>query len=231
LASKITTLIGVDAFELLRDQIAAVLLLESEGQRALATAAGKDANLWKLRAFTEAANPWYEFPQADDPEKGTHEGQGDTSPLVNVTWNRNDYDRRGSDTVQRQATIGKFHLDCYGYGVSRAAGAGHEPGDMAAALEAARAVRLVRGILMSAHYVDLGMKGTVWERWLESAEAFPRELNERPVQQVAAVRMTFHVKFNELSPQWQGETLELISLQVKRQPDGKVVIAADYPIP
>jgi len=55
----ITTLVeNLDNSELICDQIAAILATESAAQQALATLAGKNPKLWKLRVFAERTNAW-----------------------------------------------------------------------------------------------------------------------------------------------------------------------------
>jgi hypothetical protein len=43
-------------------------------------------------------------------------------------------------------------------------------------------------------------------------------------------RVALEVQFNEFSPQVQGETLELVSVQVKRTDTGELLVRADYEI-
>jgi hypothetical protein len=225
MAAQIAELIDkVDNVELIRDELAAILLVESENQQALAQTANKDPALWKLRIFTERATPWEEFIEAPDGSLGC-----DTSPLVNVSIDRSEYDKSAGNIIERQRSDTTYHIDCYGYGVSRDTLSGHIPGDESAAREAQRAVRLVRNILMSAHYVDLGHRGLVWDRWPLQAQAFD-PADARTVQRVSAVRFDLQVRFNEFSPQDQGQPLELISTQVIRSETGQLLLRADYPL-
>jgi len=131
-----------DTFEQVRDQIAAILTLETASQQTLATAAGKDPELWKLRIFSERSNPWESFRDSDR----------NKTPIVNV-WYESSAFQEGSSTVsERQDTLGTFNIDVYGYGVSQANGAGHDAGDEQAALTCQRGLRLVRNILMASEY-------------------------------------------------------------------------------
>lgn len=222
---QITQLItGADTSELVRDQIAAILAVEIAEQQVLAAAASEDPNLWKLRIFSERTNPWAEF--IDAPE------QSQAFPIVNVALDNLNYDGRASNTVERQKATGIYHIDCYGYGVSEDDGAtGHIPGDARAALEAQRAVRLVRRILMAATYSYLGMRGTVWRRWIQSVNIFRPTLDGNVVQQIVAARIAVQVEFNEFSPQVQGEPLELVSGAVLRKETGEIYFEADYAFP
>jgi hypothetical protein len=207
-----------DNIEVIRDQVSAILALETTAQQALATGAGKDPDLWKLRIFTERSNPWEQW--LND--------QSDESPIVNVWIDSGNYDAAGSNIVERQKTEAVINIDCYGLGISQDDGAGHKPGDREAAFEAQRAIRLVRNILMAAEYTYLELRGLVWQRWPQSMQIFQPSIDARQTQQIVAGRLAFRVVFNEFSPQVVGDTLELLSVDVKRTEDGEIVAEADY---
>lgn len=97
-----------DTVEIIRDQIAAILALETTAQQALATAAAKDPDLWKLRIYQERANPWENLPSKTD----------DRSPVVNVWWDSSTFDMSASNIVERQKSSATINIDCYGYGIS-----------------------------------------------------------------------------------------------------------------
>lgn len=216
----ITELIDkVDSFEVVRDEIAAILVTEVASQMALATAGGKDPNDWKLRVYAERSNPW----------EALLNEQTDRSPIVNVWFDNSNFDPRASNSVERQKAEAVFNIDCYGYGVSQdVVGGGHKAGDQEASIEVQRAIRLVRNILMAGEYTYLGLRGLVWSRWPQSVTIFQPNIDARQMQQIVGARLAFRVVFNEFSPQVQAETLELVSAKVSRSEDGEVVINADY---
>lgn len=219
----ITTLIDkFDNFEIIGTKIAEILVVELANQQTLASAASKDPNLWKLRVFHEASNPWSEW--IDSPSSAE-----DGAPIVNVWFNNENVDGRASNVVERQTINAVYNIDCYGYGISSAQVSGHDPGDQRAALEAQRAVRLVRNILMSAHYAYLGMQGTVGKRWVQAIDAFQPQQEQRAVQHIVAMRIQLAVSFNEFSPQVEGAPLELVATTVKRIGSGEVLLQASYP--
>lgn len=208
-----------DNFEIIRDEIAAILKLEITEQMALATAAAKDPDDWKLRIFSERSNPWEEY--SGEPT--------DTSPIVNVWYDNSGFDPGASNTVESQKSGTIYNIDCYGYGKSTdVQGGGHNPGDKEAALEVQRALRLVRNILMASQYTYLGLRGLVWSRWPQSISVFQPQIDGRAVQQVVGARIAFRVEFNEFSPQFEGNVLELVSTKVIRAEDGEIYIEADY---
>lgn len=208
-----------DNFEVVRDEIAAILVTEVASQMALATAGGKDPNDWKLRVYAERSNPW----------EALLNEQTDRSPIVNVWYDNSNFDPRSSNSVERQKAEAVFNIDCYGYGMSQdVVGGGHKAGDQEAAIEVQRAIRLVRNILMAGEYTYLGLRGLVWSRWPQSVTIFQPNIDARQMQQIVGARLAFRVVFNEFSPQVQAETLELVSAKVSRSEDGEVVINADY---
>lgn len=208
-----------DSFEIVRDQIAAILATEVASQMALASAAAKDPNEWKLRIFAERSNPWEQFLNE----------QTDRSPIVNVWYDNSSFDMGASNISERQKTEAVFNIDCYGYGVSSdTVGAGHTPGDEDAALEVQKAIRLVRNILMAAEYTYLGLRGLVWQRWPQSITVFQPPIDGRTIQQIVGARIAFRVVFNEFSPQFDLNMLELVSVNVLRAEDGEIVVEADY---
>ena len=208
-----------DAVEIVRDQIAAILALEVASQMSLATAAGKDPELWKLRVFQERATPWENLPSKTQ----------DRSPIVNVWWDSCTFDMSASNVVGRQKSSASINIDCYGYGKSaNNPGGGHVAGDQSAAEVAQRAVRLVRNILMAGEYTYLGLRGVVWRRWVDNISIFQPQQDSENVHHIVGARLSFRVEFNEYSPQVQPVTLELLSVDVKRTENDEIVVEADY---
>lgn len=208
-----------DSFEIIRDQIAAILAQEVISQKQLATGAGKDPALWDFKVYTERSNPWEAY--LND--------TADLTPIVNVWYDNSVFSENQSNIVEKQATDGIFNIDCYAVANSsdNVAG-GHNPGDKEAAFAVQRVLRLVRNILMSAEYTYLGLRGLVWQRWPQTVTAFQPQQDRGNVRPVIAARIGFKVKFNEFSPQISGDMLELLSAQVSRAEDGEILFDADY---
>lgn len=213
----ITQLIDkTDNFEVIRDQIASILALESASQMALATAAGKDPALWELNVYTERSNPWDNYEQ-------------DGGVIVNVWFDSSNVDGSSGDTVERQTMVGQFNVDVMGFGIAQSdGGTGHIAGDEAAARAAARGVRLVRNILMAGTYTYLGLRGVVWNRRPSSISSFQPPINNRESTQVLGARLVLEVKFSEFSPQVEPVTLEYLSNQITRAEDGKLLATVDF---
>ncbi len=234
-AALITALIDrQDNSELICAQIGAILLAESAAQQALAKTAGKDPSLWKLRVFTERSNAWEMW--SDPPSATKPKRDFDRSPIVNVSFDQENFDKSAGDQHERQAADGSFFIDCFGLGLSanNPNSTGHLTGDALATIEAKRAYRLVRSILMAAHYITLGFpakpNAVIWNRWVQSIQLSPVGPSERIAQHIVGARITLAVRFNEFSPQWQAAPLTLISTRTLRADNGELFFAADFPI-
>lgn len=211
-----------DTFEIIRDQIAAILTLEVVNQKALAVSAGKDPALWDLKIYIERANP-FEAYQDDSP---------DVTPIVSVWFDNEQFDKSASNLVERQKGTGIFNIDVYAVGVSQTDGSGHKPGDREAALNAQRAIRLVRNILMSGENTYLQLtRQTAWDRIPQAVTLFQPTIGEQPVQNIMGARLALSVSYNEFSPQVSGDIMELLSVDIKRTEDGEIVAEADYEYP
>ena len=212
-----------DTSEIIRDQIAAILALEVVNQKALATAAGKDSALWDLKVYLERSNPWEQF-NGDSP---------DETPIVNVWFDNESFDKSASNIVERQKTNGVFNIDVYAIGVTEDdVLSGHKPGDREASLDVQRAIRLIRNILMAAENTYLQLpRGIAWDRIPQSITIFQPSIDAQQIQQVIGARLALNVSYNEFSPQVKGEIMELLSVGVHRTEDGEIVVEADYIYP
>lgn len=210
-----------DNVEIVRDQVAAILAVESAAQVALATAAGKpDPDLWALRVYQERSNIWENLPSKKD----------DTRPVVNIWWDSSTFDAAASNVMEQQKASATINIDCYASGQSTTdGGTGQISGDQAAAEAVQRAVRLVRNILMAAEYSYLDLRGTVSRRRVDSITMLQlRQQDSRSVEQIIAARVALRVEFNELSPQVVPVVLEYLSTQIRRTEDSELIVEADY---
>jgi hypothetical protein len=234
-AAQLTSLIDKqDTFEIVRDQVAAILLEESLRQRELAIEADKNPELWELRVYAERSNPYSDWQQVDDEDARAEvdpHGRARTSPIVNVWFDQATTDLHRSNLIERQTVTGVFNVDCFGLGVSAEGGpsGGHIAGDAAAVRSAQRAARLARNILMAGAHSYLQLRGTVSRRWVQSLQVFQPQIEQRTIQHVVGARLSLHVDFNEFSPQVEGQPIELISVGVRRLSDGLLYFTANYP--
>ena len=211
-----------DEFELVRDQIA-VIINDNQAAQVILAAGEPDPTLWKLRVFTERANPWELF--LND--------LSDRSPIVNVWYESGTFDQSKGNTIERQAHAGVFNVDVYGLGVAEdVVAGGHLAGDKEAALAAQRGLRFVRNFLMAGENAYLQKRGVIWQRWVQSITAFQPEMSSESSHQVVAMRLALRVEFNEFAPQVvAADTLNEIGVDIKRQSDGMLIAEADFVFP
>lgn len=219
----ISTLIDKqDNFEIIRDKIADILKTETASQQALASAAGKtDPDLWKLRVFLERSNAWEQWITiADDT---------DLSPLVTVEFDSTRTDERSSNTTKSQVKEGVYNLDCFAVGISENdAASGHTPGDREATLNAHRALRLVRNIIMADIHTYLKLRPMVGKRMEQSSMAFRPEFNNEAVQHIVGARLTLMVRFIEETNAQSYDILEIVNITTKRAETGEVLFISEF---
>jgi hypothetical protein len=206
---KITTLIDKqDTYEIVRDQIAAILAIEIENQRVLAIGAGKNPDDFYFSTYIERSRPW----------------EISEMPLVNVLFDNDIFDRKGSGMLKEQKPIGTFHIDCYGTKDAT----DDNTGDELTSREVDRIARLARNILMHNGYTYLDLQGTVATRYIMRREKFIPNINMEGYENVIGCRLICEVGYVEYSPQTVPENLELLILECKRAQDGKVYFIAEY---
>lgn len=189
------------------------------------TVTSYDPLQWKLRVFIERSNPYAEFQRLPDQDADS------AVPIIAVAFDQDSFNESASNVVERQKSEARYNIDCYGYGKSTATTAGHTPGDSKASLEAMRAVRLVRKILMAGHYTFLGLaRGIVWKRFIEGRQRFPPEIEAQWGQNVVGFRIVLRVDFNETSPQVTGEILTIITLTMKRTETGETFLTTQFAV-
>jgi len=210
-----------DNIEIIRDQIAGILAAEIINQQTLAKAAQKNPSDWKLKIYTERSNPWEQW--VND--------QADISPLVNVWVDSANYDQRSSNSIERQKIEASYNIDCIGYGESSdVAVGGHVAGDQMASLQAQKALRLVRNILMAPENTYLQLRGLVWQRWPVSLTVFQPQ-NLTSAQQIVGARLSLSVWFNEFTIEPPANTLDYVAIDILRAEDGSIVLESDYQYP
>ena len=79
---------------------------------------------------------------------------------------------------------------------------------------------------MASEYTYLGLRGLVGHRWPVSINSFQPQ--QDGIQKVMGARVALEVTFNEFSPQYEGEVMDIISVDVHSAEDGEIVLQADY---
>jgi hypothetical protein len=203
-----------DSFEIVRDQIAGVLLAELANQQALAPGAGEDPLDYTLSVYV-----------------GTDLNVA-TSPIVSI-WIENSVRDDRSTTVDglRQVFNVTYVLDIFARGVSSNVGAGgYLSADKDSRLRCQAATRLVRNILSAGPYRRLLVPEIVWAHpSFENLEFGPAPLEEHEDDiSVYNCRARFRVTMTEFSPELPAnETLDLIRIDVSDH--GGVILSTEIP--
>ncbi len=211
-----------DNFEIIRDQIAAILVTEVANQKTLATNAGKDPALWDMRVFLERTNP------LDILDKRA--GSNYKTPLVIISFRSSDVIAAGSNVEQQKYTC-LYDIDIYGRGIdSNSTPSGHTAGDKEAAVICHRGIRLVRNILMHVDNRYLQARGVIAERIINKIEVFNKFETQQAqhTQNVIGSRVQLSVDMIETTVQNTPSTLEYLSTTVCRSEDDEVVLQADF---
>lgn len=204
-----------DNYEIVRDQIAAILASERDNQKALAIAAGKNPALWDFKVYEERSNPWGDF---------LNEG-ADLTPIVNVWFDSDSFVEAATTRAETQKCNAFYNVDI----IAAAKRTTTLAGDEAAAKNAQRIARLARNILMASKYTYLALpRGTTWDRQIESREAFQPGIGADATIRVLGMRVRMRVSFNETSPQYEGVPLTGLDVEIKRAETGEIYTNLSY---
>jgi hypothetical protein len=205
-----------DNFEIIRDQIAAILALELDNQHTLS------GGQLQPSVFIERSMPWGMF----------LEGAPITQPVINVWFDTSTFDESTSNVVERQKCAAVFNVDWYGFAVSQDDTAGgHVPADEQAARETQPTLRLARKKQIGGPNTNIGQRGLVWKRVPLTMNMFQAQIDNRAAQRIVGARLALQVHFNEFAPQIEGVPLEQLTITFFRKETGQILVAAEYPPP
>jgi hypothetical protein len=212
-----------DAFEIVRDQIAAILVAELANQQALAPGAGKDPLDYTLSVYVERDLPV---------EQWLNSGPANTvatAPIVSIWMESANIDTKSTSNAKGEQHFEiTYNLDVLARGfASNDPGGGHFRADRDARLRCHAATRLVRNILSAGPNRFLGLRGIVWA-WpqFENMELGPAPLEDIETGiSVWLCRCRLRVKVTETSPLEGEETLEQINIDVSD--DGGVILSVE----
>lgn len=216
-----------DNFEIIRDEIAAILALETASQQALAVGAGKNPQLWTFDVFVERDRPWESLSALEEP----------VDPIVNVWFDNEDFARNQSfNSLQHTVDPGIFNIDVVTSALSKKnVGAGYDPADYQAKTDCQRIMRLIRNIFFSVppdtkqpgqDYQFLNLRGVVGYRRIQSLTSFQVDYQKQAVA-VAAGRIVLAVKYLETALEGPYRNFELLQVQATTTTNGQVVIDFD----
>lgn len=215
-----------DTFEIVDQQIAAILAAETAAQQALATGAGKDPALWEFDTFLEKMNPWEMF-----------QNNMVVTPVVNVWYDNSNFAPAAGTAVNHQTDSATYNIDIYAAEpASDNDQGGYYAPDQKTVATLHRIARLIRNIIMHPDNTYLQLKQTVngkegnlvGKRWIQSKEIFQPQIGDRPVPYVIACRTVLNVTFPETPVLETFPTLEIVGIEAKRAEDGKIILEADF---
>lgn len=213
-----------DSFEIVRDQIAAILAAETQSQQALAIAAGEDPVNWAFDVFVERDFPIEKWLNAD-PELTM-----ETTPNVTVAIERSQRnDGRSSVPGGKQVYEVTYLIDVLARGVNQVddVGGTQIPADTDAHKKCQAAVRLVRNFLSATINRRLQLNTVVWgyPSFTDFEYGRPPILEHQPSPSIWNGRCRFTVPMLELSPEFEGEVLDLIRIDVSE--NGQVILSTE----
>jgi hypothetical protein len=225
--ARIETLIDKqDNFEIIRDQIAAILAIEVSNQVELAKIAGKNIEDYDFDVYVERSRPW-------DVNTNAEGNQCGALPLVNVLFDNDNFSGNNSNKTERQRAVGTFYIDCYGAKNKNA----KMSGDEASSKESDRIGRLVRNIIMSAKYNSLALgyaefgqgNNIVFSRQIMKREKFLPDINNKNFENVVGTRLTLEVQYDEYAPQYEPTELDLLYVKcLKDSVTGQIYFEGNY---
>jgi hypothetical protein len=224
MAAKILTLLDKkDNFEIIRDEIAAILYLEMINQQALAAIAGQDPNLYLFDVYIERSSPW-ELIESIDGEVISQ------TPLINVSFDNMALDPSRGDNIEMFVYNGVFNIDCLAAKTNEIVSGQIKKGDELASKDVQRIFRLARNILAASVYHNLNLTSIIHGMTLSNIQMYQPNINNRPAQHVIGARLTANISFNEHTYQYEYETLETIFGNVIRASDNKVYFSASFDV-
>lgn len=213
-----------DSSEIVRDQIAGILVAELTNQQALAVLAAKDPLDWTLDVYIERDFPIEDWLNTDTDLTAA------TVPKVSISVETSTrIDASSSVPGAKQVYEVTYTIDVLARGVNaEEAGAGYTPADNDARIRCQAAVRLVRNILAATENRRLQLPSIVWGhphfRTFEYGQAPIEET--QPNFSVWNGRGRFIVQMTEFSPEYEGEPLELVRIDVSD--DGGVIMSTEF---
>lgn len=208
-----------DTNELVRDKIGIILFEEKENQKILANGLGKNPALWDFDVYVGRSKPWEILTDQTGQESGEL-----SKGLVNILFDNDSFDVKGSGNFARQKAEGIFFIDCFGHKNKTI----DLSGDEATSKEVLRIARLVRNILMYANYIYLGMQGVVTRRYIIKREKFQPDIRQEGAENVIVARVTLKVDYEEYAFEQIPVILEEVYGQCKISDTGEIYFDALY---
>jgi len=217
--------------EIVRDQIALIIVNELQNQKSIAEnlAATQPETLVGRQAVSDLDNGIFDIIQNIFIEKGT-KFDGSELPGMNIYYNRSDFPMNEGNPINHQVADASYTIEAHITAKHKQKDDEIKYGDEKAARIAARTMGLIRAIIMSGQYVRLGYSKTdnlVWRRWVNSVDVIQPDYQESDAVHGTVGILNIAVKFNEIGPAVRGEILQKIiaeiNVKLHTSYDGKVI--------
>lgn len=200
-----------DNIEIIRDQIAALLVLDLQKQKELAADAGDPASAdYDVAVYVENDDP-LQYVDDETPEANPF-------PCVNVLLDSTK-GSGGTASVNKQTMTAQFFIDCYATGNTEST----EDFGTKAALKAWKTARLVRRILRSEPNTYLRLRGVVGTVGVAFQSGEPAATQS--AIRVKMVRITLSVDYVEDVEITGGPGMEIITAKIS---DGTGRVIVDF---
>jgi hypothetical protein len=231
LTPVINTYIMPMVAELVREQLALIILTELPHQKVLAEDLSVNAlhTIQGRQALKDLQDGIYDIINNIFIEKGTH-FQAAQMPGINIYYGRSDFSATEGDNITQVSNsnysigvhVTKEHL--------KKGDAPIVDGDKLSAYMTARVLGILRAILMSGQYITLGntFKGIIYGRRVSGLDVFLPDAQESDGRHGIVGILNISVKFKELSPEKEGTLLAsastAITAKLRTADDGKVIL-------
>lgn len=216
-----------DNFEIVREEIASILAVETANQQIKAVAAGKDPKLWEFKVYTERSLIWKSLTNTENP----------VVPVVNISFESSEYaSDQAAYTLTQITDSAIYNIDIFTSALTEELVAGGQiPGDRQSIIDCQRITRLIRNILYSVppdttvpgdDYAYFNMSGIVMERKLQTIQSYIPNYKEQGIY-VTGTRMVLAVKFSEFALEGPDNPLNLLQATTIVNEFGEVIYEFD----
>jgi len=216
--SPLTDLIDLSSnpIQLVIDKVSEILVNETANQQSLATAEGKDPELYKFRVFADRFNPFDNMRE-------------DRTPLVSIKESDDSKKLSVSGNHGKQQKLLTLNIDCFGVGKAEQTAEGHRPADLDASQDCRRLANLVNKILKADINENLQLDrkivnsvNIVSEQYLEP------DFDSRQLGPVVVKRITLQCNVMDLPEINHGVELQCILVDIERSDSGEIYASCEY---
>lgn len=216
MSAKIDFLINKnDNFEIIRDEITAIIAAEQANQKKLSASSPiTDETYFNFKIFSERLDPVNSL--ASDGEIDE-----DNFPFINV-WYNNSSLQSNSQTNGIQKYQSDYNIDIYAVSKSKIDESGNVTNsDELSSKRVQRIVKIIRNILANQNYTQLNLPKVVSGRFIQNISMLPPDA-ERSLNNMSVARITLQVDHIETTGENQYNNVELIQAKCTQDKNGLI---------